>query len=86
MTYCELTIERLALAHDVWDTERRGLTPEDEAELWPMFGTTAEAYFAFAGSHRSEIDAYLAGNPAAREEIDFLRSRIDEIIEQMEVQ
>jgi len=50
------------------------------------YGTDLDAYYAFAGEHRREIEDYLADHDDERDTIDSLAADIAAVIEQEEVQ
>lgn len=85
-SYVDLTIERLELAHHTWSAEGRSPVETEEAELCHPYGTDLDAYYAFAGEHRQEIEDYLAEHTAKRDTIDSLAADVAAVIEQQEVQ
>jgi hypothetical protein len=84
-SYVDLTIKRLELAYTTWSEEDRSPVETEEAALCQLYGATLEAYYAFAGEHRQEIEDYLSENTAKRDRIDSLAADIAAIIEQKEV-
>jgi len=85
-SYVDLTIERLELAYDTWSQEGRSPVETEEAEVCQAYGTDLDAYYAFAGEHRREIEDYLADHDDERDTIDSLAADIAAVIEQEEVQ
>lgn len=85
-TYVDLTIARLQLAYDTWSQEDRSPVETEEAAVCQPYDTDLDSYYAFAGSHRREIDDYLADHTDERDTIDSLAADIAAMIEQKEVQ
>lgn len=82
--YLDLTIARLELARDTLQQQGRMLSGDEEKDFLLAHGTTAKAYYAFAGENPDQIDAYLADHPAVAERIDALQTEIDALIEATE--
>lgn len=84
--YVDLTIGRLELAHDTWTQEGRSPAETEEAEVCRLYDTDLDAYYAFAGAHREEIEDYLDELPEKRQRIETLAAEIAATIEQKEAQ
>lgn len=82
--YIELSIARLELARDTWSEEGRGPTEAEEGDLCTDHGTTAEAYYAFAGEMADEMDSFLDENSHLRDTIEALSAEIRSLIESAE--
>lgn len=80
--YFDVTLARLELAATRWEQTRSGPTEEEMEALFAQHGTTTEAYHAYAGEHRQEVEGYLEANPEAREAVDALSARIQTAIDQ----
>jgi len=83
--YVDLTIARLELAQKTWSEERRSPVETEEAALFEARGTTAKAYYRFAGAHGKAIESYLEENTDKRDRIAALSREIQRLIEQAEV-
>jgi hypothetical protein len=84
--FVDLTIDRLELAHQTWSQEGRSPVETEEAEVCRLHQTDLATYYGFAGSHRQQIEDYLAENAEARATIESLTAAIDRLIEQKEAQ
>ena len=82
--YYDLAVERLQLAIDTWQQQGRSPTDADEARLWARYGTTARAYYTYAGAHRREVRNYLETHPEVGAELDRLQDRLRALLAQME--
>lgn len=85
-SYVDLTIERLELAYRTWSEEGRSPVETEEADVCQLYETTLDAYYAFAGDHKQEIEDYLAEHTDKRDTIDSLAADIAAIIDQQEAQ
>lgn len=83
--YVDLTIARLELAQRTWSEEGRSPVETEEAALFEARGTTAKAYYGFAGEHGKAIESYLEENTDKRDRIEALSREIQRLIEQAEV-
>ncbi|HEV8582572.1 MAG TPA: hypothetical protein VGX68_26190 [Thermoanaerobaculia bacterium] len=83
--YVDLTIARLELAQRTWTEEGRSPVETEEAALFEARGTTAKAYYRFAGEHGKAIASYLEENTDKRDRIEALSREIQRLIEQAEV-
>lgn len=83
--YVDLTISRMELAQRTWTEEGRSPVETEEAVLFEARGTTAKAYFSFAGRHAEAIADYLEENTDKRDRIEALSREIQRLIEQAEV-
>lgn len=84
--YVDLSISRLELARSTWSAEERSPVETEEATLFETRGTTAVAYYRFAGDHAKEIEGFLEDNADKRDRIEELRAEIESLIEASEVQ
>jgi hypothetical protein len=82
--YIELSLDRLQLAQATWERQQQAPSADAEEALYQQYGTTVMAYYAFAGAHRQEIEAYLAAHPEMQVQIDSRSDRLHELIEQAE--
>jgi len=82
--YCDLTIERLSLAHDTWSREGRSPTEGELLPLWQRYGVTAAAYYRFATDNRAVVEGYLGTHPDVAQEIQRLAVAINAVIRQRE--
>lgn len=85
-SYVDLTIDRLELAYATWSQEGRSPVETEEAAVCQLYETTLDAYYAFAGGHKQEIEDYLAEHTDKRDTIESLAADIAAIIEQQEAQ
>ena len=81
-TYFDVTLARLDLAAARWEQTRSGPTEEEMEGLFAQHGTTTEAYHAYAGEHRDEVEGYLEANPEVQDAVDALSARIRTAIDQ----
>lgn len=84
--YVDLSISRLELARSTWSTEQRSPVETEEATLFETWGTTAAAFYRYAGDHAKEIEGFLEENTEKRNRIEALRAEIESLIEAAEVQ
>lgn len=80
--YFDTTLARLELAATRWEQTGSGPTEEDMEALFAQHGTTTEAYHAYAGKHREEVQGYLEARPEVQQAIDALSARIRAAIDQ----
>jgi len=78
-SYCDLTVAHLVLVRDTLQ-QGRMLTAAEEHGFFGGRGTTPEAYYAFAGENRQELEDYLAANPETSDQIEALRQEIEALI------
>jgi hypothetical protein len=83
-SYCELTIERLRIAHDVWSRASRSPTDDELNQLWRRYGVTAEEYYRFASENRVPLADYLASRGDIAQAIERLAADLIAVIQQRE--
>jgi chaperonin cofactor prefoldin len=52
--------------------------------LYSSFGTTAEEYVLYMGSHKNEVDQYLENNQGIKQQIESLSAQINSVMEEYE--
>ena len=75
-SYFDVTLARLELAAARWEQTRSGPTEEEMEALFAQHGTTTEAYHAYAGEHRDEVEGFLEANPELQAAVEALSARI----------
>lgn len=83
--YCEITVAKLELAYNVWNSEFRSPTDDEEQRLFEEYQITPKEYYSFSGANSKALASYLATEATLNSRIEELSTRIHEIIEQRDV-
>ncbi|MCI5066765.1 hypothetical protein MRY87_13675 [bacterium] len=75
--YLDVTLARLEFQREIWATENRAPSMQEEELICAQYGVTQPEYLAFNGKNRVAVERYLRENPTLSERIDSLGREVD---------
>ena len=78
--YVALSLARLTLAEQSWAATNQPPAPDTMTALFSQYGLSEDEYVSYTASNRKAIEAYFAAHPDVSGQVEDLRARIENAI------